>query len=439
MKWHPSRAVPIGKVSEGWIWRAKDLVLVRSIMISWAVLFAASSSAAGDIETRIVAATLTLPQSLEANSSSWCTWSSCTIGPRLYLAPRTDGSYLVGWTDNFGNGHVSMVSGSSISSTHDFPGSRVRGLIAHVDGIYAVLLKTGTTLSLSKRSAAGSALWTTNLNSAIAEDSSPLGGHRLAYGNGLYAAYWAVHGISGLYDGHEGDQLTFVNDSGTIQPGGWSWGCSHSMAELVGYHAEDNAFTALCSTDCYPSPPGLKMNYSTTVFEGDGDCRGLGSVQFGQMAPAEAGWKIAFNAQDTASSEAFGVGLATAGGGQPLSVVWLTATNGTTERDPVIARIGSQIPERYLVGWKTTNDGVFHIGVIDNAGVFLEGPEVLSPSGPGWGHRDDSFRQSADGSVAWLEGSAGSTTLRLYVYLESNVFSDGFETGNVSRWSTTAP
>jgi len=402
-------------------------------------LLVASSLAAGPIESRIVTLTLTLPQSLEANSSSWCTWTSCTIGPRLYLATRSDGSYLVGWTDNFGNGHVSIISGSSISSTHNFTGSRVRGLVAHDDGSYAVLLKNGATLSLSKRAANGSSTWTTNLNSTIAEDSSPLGGHRLAYGGGIYAAYWAVHGISGNYDGHEGDQLTFVNDSGVIQGGGWSWGCSHSMAELVGYHANDAAFTAFCSTDCYPSPIGLKMNYGTTIFQGDGNCRGLGSVQLGQMAAAETGWKVAFNAQDTAGSVAYGVGLATAGGGLTPSVVWLTATAGSYERDPVMARIGSTTPERYLVGWRTWNDGVFHIGVIDNDGVFLEEPEEMSGAGPGWGNRDDSFRGSTGGSVAWLEGSAGSTTLRLYHYLDTAVFTDDFESGSSDRWSSTTP
>ena len=403
------------------------------------ILWVASSLAAGPIESRIITSTLTLPQSFEANSSSWCTWTSCTIGPRLYLASRSDGSFLVGWTDNFGNGHVSIVSGSSISSTHNFTGSRVRGLVAHGDGSYAVLLKNGATLSLSKRAANGSATWTTSLNSTIAEDSSPLGGHRLAFGGGLYAAYWAVHGISGMYDGHEGDQLTGVNDSGVIQGGGWDWGCSHSMAELVGYHPNHAAFDVFCSTDCYPSPPGLKMNHNTPIFQGDGNCGGLGSVQLGQMAAAETGWKVAFNAQDTAGSVAYGVGLATAGGGLTPNVVWLTATNGTNERDPVMARIGSNTPERYLVGWRTRNDGVFHIGVIDNAGAFLEGPEEMSGAGPGWGNRDDSFRGTADGSVAWLEGGAGSTTLRLYRYVDTAVFTDGFESGSTDRWTSTTP
>jgi hypothetical protein len=403
------------------------------------ILLVTSTAIAGPIESRISVLTLALPQSLEANSSSWCTWTSCSIGPRLYLAPRSDGSFLIGWTDNFSSGHVSTVSGSSIAATHDFAGNRVRGLVAHSDGSYAVLLKNGATLSLSKRTADGSPIWTTNLNSTIAEDSSNLGGHRLAYGGGFYAAYWAVHGISGNYAGHEGDQLTFVNDSGAIQSGGWSWGCSHSMAELVGYHSNDAGFTSFCSTDCYPNPYGLKMNRSTTIYQGDGNCRGLGSVQFGQMAEAETGWKILFNAQDTGGSVAFGVGLATVVSGQSPSVVWLTTTDGTDERDPVMARIGSGMPERYLVGWRTRSNGAFHVGVIDGSGVFLEVPEQMSSAGPGWGNRDDSFQAAPDGEIAWVEGNAGSTILTLYRYSDAGIFADGLESGDADLWSSTTP
>jgi len=404
-----------------------------------AILLVSSFTIAGPIESKISTLTLTLPQSLEASTSSWCTWVHCSIGPRLYLAPRSDGSYLVGWTDNFGDGHVSAVSGSSISATQNFVGNRIRGLVAHTDGTYAVLLKNGATLSLSKRAANGSATWTTTLNSTIAEDSSTLGGHRLAYGGGNYAAYWAVHGISGFADGHEGDQLTVVNDSGVKQSGGWDWGCSHSMAELVGYHSNDAGFTAFCSTDCYPDPPGLKKNRSTTIYEGDGDCRGLGSVQLGQMAEAETGWKVLFNAQDTASSVAFGVGLATVVSGQSPTVAWLTATSGTDERDPVMARIGSGTPEQYLVGWRTKSNGAFHLGVIDASGAFLEGPEQMNSTGPGWGNRDDSFQGAPNGDVAWIEGNSGSVTLTLYRYSGSGVFADGFESGDSDLWSSTTP
>ncbi len=409
----------------------------RWIGLATTLLCAASALGAGPIESAITTTTLTLPQQLEYSSSSRCTWDPCTLGPRLYLAPRADGTHLVGWSDPSGDGHVSVVSGSSIAATHSFAGRRVRGLVAHSDGTYAVLLKEGVTLSLSKRAANGSQIWITNLNYSLTEDSSPLGDHRLAYGNGLYAAYWAVHGVSGWVAGHEGDQLQYVNDSGVLQGGGWTWGCSHSMAELVGFHSGDQAFTSFCSTDCYPDPPGLKMNHSTNIQTAEGDCRGGVSLQLGQMAAAETGWKVVFNAENPDPSLTSGVGLATAGGGTGTSVVWLTDTNGRYESDPVLARLGTQTPARYLVGWKTLNDRVFHIGQIDGAGTFLEGPEAMSPAGPGWGVRDNSFTSTPDGSVAWLEGDILSSTLKLHRYTGFGVFADGFESNSMNAWSSS--
>jgi hypothetical protein len=156
------------------------------------------------------------------------------------------------------------------------------------------------------------------------------------------------------------------------------------------------------------------------------------------MAAAGTGWKVLFNAQDTAESEAYGIGLATAGGNATRTVVWLTATDGTTERDPVLARLGTTPPERYLVGWRTQNNDAFHIGLINSAGAFIEGPEMMSQAGPRWGMRDDSFKSAPDGSVAWLEGGAGSPTLRLHRYTATTVFSDGFETGDTDGWSSTS-
>jgi len=415
------------------------MMLRRWIVLAPVLACGAAVHAAAPIENRIETVTITLPQPLENASSSWCTWGTCSLGPRLYLAHRADGTHLVGWTDNTNDGHVSVISGAQIVSTHSFADKKIRGLVAHGDGSYAVLLQDGVTLFLSKRSADGTQLWITNLNSTLAENSSSAGDHRLAYGDGFYAAYWSVHGISGGFEGHEGDQLTFVNDSGIIQPGGWNWGCSHSMAQLVGYHPGDQEFTAFCSSDCYPDPPGLKMDYSTTIQSADGDCMGLASLQLGQRAATGSGWKVIFNAEDTAQSETYGIGFATAGGSATTSVVWLTNTDGSTERDPVVAALGTPGPELYLVGWKTSNDDAYHVGRVDAAGTFLEGPQQLSASGPGWNTRNDSFSTAPDGSVVWLEGNAQSTTLMLYRYSESTVFLDDFESGDTESWSSSTP
>ena len=104
-----------------------------------------------------------------------------------------------------------------------------------------------------------------------------------------------------------------------------------------------------------------------------------------------------------------------------------------------MARIGSGTPEQYLVGWRTKSNGAFHLGVIDASGDFLEGPEQMSSSGPGWGKRDDSFQGMPDGEIAWVEGNAGSTTLTLHRYSDAGIFVDGFESGDSDLWSSGTP
>ena len=370
-----------------------------------------------NLKSLVTKITLTLPQPLAATSGNWCTWGYCSLSPRLYHEPLSDGCTLVGWTDSSGNGHVSIISNSgSIDQTYDFPARSVRGMVAHDDGKFAILLwDSGSKIMwLSKRNTNGSEIWTTNIDGSLTSFNPGIGDSRLTYGNDLYAAYFAVHGDTGWPQGHEGDQLTYVSSDGAIQSGGWEWGCSHSMAELISHHPTLNKFVPICSSDCYASK-GILLNDNQVVYQCDGNCGGLVSAQLGQIALSNNSWKLVFNALNRPGYIGKGIGLATIAGSFQSSYVWLTNTNGEYERDPVIARLGSNLQtDRYLVGWRTTNDNVYWLGVINGSGDFLAGPEEVSSAGIAWGNRDDSFRMRADGSVSWVQGNAVSTTLHLF-------------------------
>jgi hypothetical protein len=370
-----------------------------------------------NLKSLVTKSTLTLPQPLAATSRNWCTWGSCSLSPRLYHEPLSDGRTLVGWTDSSGNGHVSTVSISgSLAQTYDFPARSVRGLVAHDDGKFAILLwDSGAKIMwLSKRNTNGSEIWTTNIDGSLTSFNSGIGDSRLTYGNSLYAAYFAVHGDTGWVQGHEGDQLTYVSSDGVIQAGGWEWGCSHSMAGLMSYHPTLNKFVPVCSSDCYASK-GILLNDNQVVYQCDGNCAGRVSAQLGQIALSDNSWKLVFSALNRPGFVGKGIGLATIDGSFQSSYVWLTNTNGEYERDPVIARLGSNLQsDRYLVGWTTTNDNLYWLAVINGGGNFLAGPEELSSAGIGWGNRDDSFRTSADGRVTWVQGDPLSTTLHLF-------------------------
>lgn len=400
---------------------SSHVMLYSSVPLSFTASFTTYlpivSKPVANLKSLVTEVTLTLPQPLAARSGNWCTWGWCSLSPRLYHEPLNDGRTLVGWTDASGNGHISVIGNSgSLDQTYDFPGLSVRGLVAHDDGKFAVLLwDSGSKIMwLSKRNTNGSEIWTTNIDGSLTSFNPGIGDSRLAYGNDLYAAYFAVHGDTGWPQGHEGDQLIYVSSDGTIQSGGWDWGCSHSMAELINYHPTLDKFVPVCSSDCYASK-GILLNDNQVVYQCDGNCGGLVSAQLGQIALSDNSWKLVFNALNRPGYVGKGIGLATIDGSFQSSYVWLTNTNGEYERDPVIARLGSNLQtDRYLVGWTTTNDSVYWLGVINGSGDFLVGPEEVSSAGIAWGNRDDSFRTRADGSVSWVQGNPASTTLHLF-------------------------
>jgi hypothetical protein len=379
-----------------------------------------------DLKASITKTTGTLPQSLNYQPSSFCTWESeCLMTPRLYHEPLAGGNTLLGWTDldinDFSqDGHVSMIAGNSITWTVDFANLSVRGLTAHADGSFALLLwdSEADIMYLSRRDPSGDEVWTTNLNSPIAVADFWVGGGRLAYGGGLYAAYFTVRGVAGQYLGHHGDQLTYVDDDGGIQTGGWNWGCSHSMAQLISYHPGLDQFAPICSSDCY-TKKGILLNNNQLVYAGDGDCAGLVSTQLGQAALADGSWKVVFNAVDRPCCEGKGVALATVNASYQSSYIWLTDSDGTYESDPSIALLGTDVQaDRYLVGWTTSNDDIYWLAIIDGNGTFLAAPEEVTSMGVKWGVRDDSFRTRPDGSVSWVYGDALADEIYLFRFTD---------------------
>jgi hypothetical protein len=186
------------------------------------------------------------------------------------------------------------------------------------------------------------------------------------------------------------------------------------MAELVSYHPGLVEFAPICASDCYASK-GVLTNDNEVVYPSDGNCGGLVSAQLGQAAPDGASWKVVFSALNRPSYVGQGIGLATVNGSFQSSYVWLTNTDGSDERDPVLARLGTDLQtNRYLVGWTTTDDDVYWLAVVNGSGGLIVGPEEASSAGVAWGNRDDSFRTRADGSISWVQGNPSSATLRLF-------------------------
>ena len=244
-----------------------------------------------------------------------------------------------------------------------------------------------------------------------------------------------------------------------IQTGGWNWGLSHSLAELIDYQPNLARLTAVGVTDCFPSPAlwadtSADGGPQNLIFSGDGNCGGSTAVQLGQMAAFTGGnWLVAINAQSEAAftdglgnmHPAFtgeGVGVVSFNGTYTATpVTWLSSTDptGTDEFDPVLARVGTSLASnRFLVGWRLQTEGTFNMEVINPSGTLLSPLETVSPTA-GWGNRDDSLKTRPDGSISWLEGAAGGTTLQLFRYIETTPTHDftGDRTSDILWTSAT--
>src|SRR5262249_28602525 len=67
-----------------------------------------------------------------------------------------------------------------------------------------------------------------------------------------YASYFgAAISISqeGCINIHQGDRLRLVTTDGTLEDGGFGWGCSHSGYERIVYDSRSKNFVTVCKTD----------------------------------------------------------------------------------------------------------------------------------------------------------------------------------------------
>lgn len=311
-------------------------------------------------------------------------------------------------------------------------GVECRGLAAGDGGQIAALLWNGSaeTIQVERFDAAGTALGATPLEN---DDNHPtdfeIGESRLEFGDGKYGAYYHVHSDSG----HEGDTLKWVDAASGAETTEWSWGCSHSMSNLLRYNAGLKKFLPACVTDCYPgtsgdfktqSIGGIYLNHNDDkVLDVDAGCNGRVAGELGSAALAPMGYKLVFNAHQAPAGKGQSsyesgnknqdIGFAAVAQDLSSQVVWLTTTPGD-EADASISRYEpASGAEQYIVGWaETRKPYTYKVALIDAAGAFMEAPADVTAKAQ-WGRRDDPFREHVGGDVVWAWFDApGSTTLR---------------------------
>ena len=408
--------------------RSPHCLLLHAAVGAVAILFLLSfaGTAVAAIADRLTSVSIPHARPLEGSYTAFCLQGAlCQLGPRLYVAPVSATTTLVGWTDDQLTGHVARIHGSVTSAILELPATRVRGLTANPDSSFGLLaweLGTGV-MRLSQRGATGAVQWSVNLNTgSVGVYDSTVGDARLVHGGGSYCAYFGIKGTVSPFAGHNGEQRTVVSDAGTVASGP-TWGVSHSLSAVAGWHAGMGRFGQFAVSDCYPDT-GLIADLTQTVVRGAGNCSGSVSMQVGQMAATAGSWLVAFDAVNQPCCDGHGIGLLKLASNYVGTVAWLTGTDGAQERDPVLASLDPLVPaNRFVVGWQLKNAGSFLMAVVDSNGVVIEPAEDVTATGAAWGVRADAMRGAPDGSVVWANGTAGANTLTLFRLLPAQPLS----------------
>ena len=399
------------------------------------------------LDERLVVSTVAAPDGVIPGGSSWRIWGNggLRVG-RIYTVPYGDCGTLIGYTTGSGapTARVARLDATDqLITTYDLGAFELRGLAAEPDGHWAALLwddgPSPPVLHVQRFDASGAPGWSTALVDPLAAPTDfGIGESRFEYGDGRYGAYYHVHGISDWATGHEGDALKWIDAASGQMSNGWSWGCSHSMSELLRFSPAATNIVAVCVTDCYPgtsgsnfatdSIGGVYVNNSTKVRDVDGGCNGSVAGELGSAAPGPDGWKLVFNAHQqpvtlgqmsyNEASMDQDIGFAsittnrTPGGG----VTWLTTTPAIEEHDASIARWqpAGDDTEQYVVGWSEPGQTpVYKLARLAPDGSML-GQAIDITARAAWGERDDPFRDHLNSDIVWAWfDAAGSTELHV--------------------------
>jgi hypothetical protein len=416
---------------------------------------AGGSTSCGALLDQINVSSTPLPEGVRAGEQNYRIWGRASLGVApVFTAPLANCGTLVCYTTGTSTRAARVArfdANDQLVTTYNLGAYECRGIAAEPDGHFATLLwATGTatdcndaTLSgriyVNRYDNSGTATWTapTELTNPGSDRNCPtdwgLGESRFEFGGGKYGAYYHVHS----YSGHEGDTLKYVDLTGT-ESTTWTWGCSHSMSNLLRYNTADAKFMPACVTDCFPATTGsnyatdsiggVYINNANKVLNVDGGCNGDVAGELGGAAMAPSGWKIVFNAHQNAatngqssyvkSSMNQDIGFASIASGLKISgtVTWLTSTTAISEADSGIERFkpSCDSAEQYLVGWSEPGTTyAYKMGRLSASGTFVEGPVDVTAKAK-WGRRDDPFRPHVNGDVVWAWfDSSGSTTLKL--------------------------
>ncbi|MGE0399452.1 MAG: hypothetical protein AB7T06_22250 [Kofleriaceae bacterium] len=394
---------------------------------------------------RISVATVTAPAGVMAGDSNYRIWGrqNLRVAP-VFTVPLESCGTLVGYTTGTAQAPMARVAKLDVNdqlvATYDLGAFVLRGLAAEPDGHFGALLwnsaATTKTIQLSRFDANGGNKRDSPITDTIWSPTDfGIGESRLEFGDGKYGAYFHVHGVSGNFNGHEGDSLKWIDAATGTVTNGWSWGCSHSMSDLLRYEPTSKKFLAACVTDCFPgtqgtdfanaSIGGVYLDHARKVLDVNGGCNGSVAGELGGMTPGPSGWKLVFNAHQNAATlgqQSYNastmnqdIGFSSiAANGTPGAVKWLTTTPGN-EANAAIAAWSGDGAEEYVIGWAEVSGSsrTYKLGRFGPTGGLVYAPADVT-SLVKWGERDDPFRTTPSGDIVWAWfDMAGATSFNV--------------------------
>jgi len=320
------------------------------------------------------------------------------------LSPSPNGESKIGWVDTGGKIHVTPLTSRDERKGADLiiGTGRFYDLVAHDDG-FAVLVMEENRMYIEKYTNDGDRLFRSELTDGDDRVDDWHSG-KLAYDGMHYAAYFAIHGTAGWTEGHEGDKLKYVDGLGNIEPGGWEWGCSHSMDVRLFFNGALDM--PLCISDCYPGK-GVYLKNHYLISAADGNCAGSTNARFGEaVTAAGSGMLIYLSIEERTHWDVI---LASFESSPPFSVKAEKALTATADQNEINPKIILFDSGEILASWEVSGGDNRTFRFFDAEGNALADAESLNVhAGP---VNDMKVFPNGDIGWAWVWG----TTDRLKV------------------------
>jgi hypothetical protein len=263
---------------------------------------------------------------------------------------------------------------------------------------------------------------------------------RIASDGTNWAAYFGAAisvSQSGCVNIHQGDRMQIVNPQGTVQSGGFGWGCSHSGYERIVWDPSASKYVTVCKNDAPTGGKSGRLAFApttTTIDPVDLNYSDLGSI-----LPASGGgyWIVTSDIRPGQTANANGLAdvhllhVANTSAPTPDKDIVLASDSGLNDRGPHLAAYGSGL---MIAAWDTSTTAgdldtrsanrTFEVQVLDRMTGSPPSGSSATTAGPlavpVVGSRYQDFRSYTDGSVAYVAPGSSSTKIKVLRVLACN-------------------